>query len=275
MNMLLWMWFVGMSLSFASVGLTSKFISRLNKINYLKQYFLQLFVNFSCSMSEQEAGTSAGSSTPSGNGKKKRRLNYTKEEQLQLVEFVKRRKGDLFGKAGFCGVKNDQRKQNTWKELATELRICGGSERDWRELKKKRQELKSRALKCTAHAKLTGGGPPKSIDFISEKVLEAVATEVREGLASSQNEGWLGECTSSQNLEVAALAEDTNQNMDNDEEDLGDDIGDIQVLDNLDTVTQLVTCPPDVIHADLLRISGQLGTIIDLLVMRQRGGKEQ
>ncbi|XP_041452911.1 uncharacterized protein LOC121405984 isoform X1 [Lytechinus variegatus] len=228
-------------------------------------------------MSEQVAGTSAGSSAPSGNGKKKRRVNYTKEEQLQLVEFVKRRKVDLFGKAGYCGVKVEQRKQGTWKELATLLRSCGGPERDWRELKKKWQELKSRALKCTAHAKLTGGGPPKSIDFISEKVLEAVATEVREGLASSQNEAGLGECTSSQDLEVAALAEDTNQSMVNDEEDLdlGDDIGDIQVLENLDTVTQLVTCPPDVIHADLLRISGQLDTIIDLLVNRQRGGNEQ
>lgn len=37
-----------------------------------------------------------------------------------------------------------------------------------------------------------GGGPPTPIDFVSQKVLEAIAPEVKEGLSSSQNEAGLG-----------------------------------------------------------------------------------
>ncbi|XP_071481384.1 uncharacterized protein [Diadema antillarum] len=193
---------------------------------------------------------------------RKRRQNYSREEKLVIVDFVKRRREDLFGKAGYCGVKVEDRKRKAWEELSVKLRSSGGKEvREWRDLKKKWQDMKSRAVKLQAKAHLTGGGPPTPIDFVSEKILETLPPEVTEGLSSSQNEAGLGECTNSQN------SEDDPQMMTLGDEEMDVNTGnpDEVVVENLNAITEIVSCSPHLIHDDLIKISGQLSTIIELL----------
>ena len=46
----------------------------------------------------------------------------------------------------------------------------------------------------------------------------------------------------------------------------------VQFVENMNAVTQVVACPPDsyLIHDDLVRISGQLKTIIELLRSKEQ-----
>eukprot|EP00057_Strongylocentrotus_purpuratus_P014058 XP_011668532.1 PREDICTED: myb-related transcription factor, partner of profilin-like [Strongylocentrotus purpuratus] len=123
------------------------------------------------------------------NGKKReRKANFSIDEQACLVRYVEGNEEALFSKAAYCGKKVEKRKRDAWEKGATTLRASGGSERTGEELKRKWQELKSKALRVRAMSKMTGGGPAPQMSFIDSLILDMLDPEVVDGIQNSQTE---------------------------------------------------------------------------------------
>eukprot|EP00057_Strongylocentrotus_purpuratus_P015456 XP_011669930.1 PREDICTED: uncharacterized protein LOC100890617 [Strongylocentrotus purpuratus] len=119
--------------------------------------------------------------------KRERKANFSTEEQYAMVTFVSQNTQALFGKAGFCGKRVEERKQKAWEQCEALLRAAGGCQREWKDVRKKWQELKTRALACRSKSKMTGGGPAPHMTVVFERVLEVLAPQCKDGICGSED----------------------------------------------------------------------------------------
>ncbi|XP_072162926.1 uncharacterized protein [Diadema setosum] len=119
----------------------------------------------------------------------KRRPNLTLQQVSFLSSFVKRKKGDLFGKAGHCADKVKKRKDATWQNALDELEAQGLPRgRTAKDLRLTWTEMSSKARKYRDLKFRTGGGPPVERVEKWELVLDALVEESVEGFADEEEE---------------------------------------------------------------------------------------
>ncbi|XP_071823369.1 uncharacterized protein [Apostichopus japonicus] len=115
--------------------------------------------------------------------KRCRKKNFSQHEIIILCQFVKENREKLFGRAGHCSQKVEDRKKSYWEKAAHSIRVAGGaSERSASELKKKWSDLKILAKKYQRAKHATGGGPAADYSPVYEAVLEAMAPQARDGV---------------------------------------------------------------------------------------------
>ncbi|XP_071082490.1 myb/SANT-like DNA-binding domain-containing protein 4 [Haliotis cracherodii] len=105
---------------------------------------------------------------------KKRKVNWTKEEEVLLVEEALKREGILFGKLDGC-QQTRQRKIKLWEEISRILNSRGTSRnRSIGEVKKKYQNIKqkAKAKRSAAVRPQTGDGPRPASPTLPQLVLD-------------------------------------------------------------------------------------------------------
>ncbi|XP_071087476.1 myb/SANT-like DNA-binding domain-containing protein 4 [Haliotis cracherodii] len=104
---------------------------------------------------------------------KKRKVNWSREEEVLLVEEVSKREGILFGKLDGC-QRTGQRKTRLWEEISRILNSRGTSgNRSIGEVKKKYQNIKqkAKAKRSAAVRPQTGGGPCPASPTLPEQLV--------------------------------------------------------------------------------------------------------
>lgn len=109
---------------------------------------------------------------------RKRRENFSQEEKVFILDFVKQHKSILEDKSG--NFKLVIAKKQKWQELSQLMR-SSGHYRDWKEVRASYQRWKIAAKKTISayrrHSQGTGGGPSSSIPSETDFAIVEVCPE--------------------------------------------------------------------------------------------------
>ncbi|XP_041464127.1 uncharacterized protein LOC121415096 [Lytechinus variegatus] len=137
-----------------------------------------------------------------------RQVNLNEEQVHQMAEFVGEHREALFGKAGHCSLRVQQRKERAWSQLLHEMEAQGLPKgRTWKDLRTSWNSWSSKAKKYWLQRMATGGGPVK-FNKKYEEVLAALAPQALDGFCGMEGETSVEAdlpLTESQNDAAAAL----------------------------------------------------------------------
>eukprot|EP00057_Strongylocentrotus_purpuratus_P016653 XP_011671127.1 PREDICTED: uncharacterized protein LOC105441581 isoform X3 [Strongylocentrotus purpuratus] len=138
------------------------------------------------------------------NKQTKRRGNYSDCQIEHLCRFVQGKCAILFGKAGNCSERVQERKKRAWEEAAITMAAIGCPNRSGKDLRLLWNDLRSKAKKYRDSRNKTGGG---AFDFNPrhEMVLSAMTRQVKEGILPQSSETGASTLPLSQNAGAVEL----------------------------------------------------------------------